>query len=162
MRLHDQQWGIVNACSALGQTLHVRSSWATSPMPCVGSCLFLVLSAPRRMLFRGHWSSDEFPPWSNLQCWSLQLTARCRFSPPAFAERLAQCPAAFHCCLFIPLNSLPFLARNRGRACSSRRAPSASPVRGLGRRDGGERTLPPLRGPADALLPRKYGKKPSA
>lgn len=90
----------------------------------------LVLSAPGMMPFWGHRGLDVVSPGGD------PLAARRRLSPPAFSESLARRPAAFHCCLFIRLNSLPSLS------CSSR---------------GTEAELVPAAGP-HPLLPRSEGR----
>ncbi|XP_058688587.1 uncharacterized protein LOC131576194 isoform X2 [Poecile atricapillus] len=87
-------------------------------------------------------------------------------SPPALSPRLAARPAAFHCRLFIRLNSLRFLSCSlRGTEgelvpADGPHPPHPAPLeRGLEKRDAGEGDLPPLRGPraACAPLPSKYG-----
>lgn len=86
-------------------------------------------------------------------------------SPPALALRLAPRPAAFHCRLFIRLNSLRFLSCSlRGTEgelvpADGPHPPHPAPLeRGLEKRDAGEGGIShPCRAPAP--LPSKYGKR---
>lgn len=122
-----------DVCSVLGQTLHGRSSQPSFPASLPSWMVLgspLVLSPLGTMPFWGHRGLDVVPPGGD------PLAARRRLSPPAFLESLARRPAAFHCCLFIRLNSLPSLS------CSSR---------------GTETELVPAAGP-HPLLPRSEGR----
>ena len=152
------------ACGALGQTL-CTSSMSRAPSPALPASLvaldglesLLMLSAPGTVIFCGYRCLDEFPPWGNRGCRCLQRrqsTARHYLSPPAFSKRLAWRPAAFHCCLFIRVNSLRFLSCSL-RGTEGELVPADGPhplhpallERGLEKRDGGEGVSPTPPGP---------------
>lgn len=109
------------------------------------------------LIFCGYWCLYEFPPWGNPGCRCLQRrqrAARHHLSPQAFSERLAWRPAAFHCCLFIRINSLRFLSCSL-RGTQGELVPADGPhplhpallERGLEKRDGGEGVSPTPPGP---------------
>lgn len=171
MRVGRQQrnWGKVTALgSALGQTLQTvltpkspSPALPVLPMPLAGSGL-PTLSAPGTGVFCGYWCLTEFLPRGSPGCRSAERrprAARHHLSRRVFSERLARRPAAFHCCLFIRLNSLRFLSCSlRGTEGELVPADGPHPLRpallepGLERRDGRRRgSLPPLRGPACRL-----------
>jgi len=153
----------MDVCSALGQSLLVRSSWPISPMPWVGSCLFLVLSAPRRMLFCGRRSSDEFPPHGAICSAgpsSSQLAAASPLQLLQSSWRGARQP--FTAAFSFPLIHCLSLQGTEGELVPADGPHPLLPSEGWEEGMEAKGTLPPLRGPAGALLPRKYGKKPSA
>lgn len=129
---------------------------APSPAPrCPGGFMWLLtLSALARGCFWGGWVS--FPVGQPRV--PMPSPAAESSPPPSPSPRLARRPAAFHCRLFIRLNSLRFLSCSlRGTEgelvpADGPHPPHPAPLeRGLEKRDAGEGgNLPPLRGPRAA------------